>query len=570
MARQTLTDPGLRPLVERLVILFLLTGSVNRVQQELNRVLAEDPSQKWLYPNRLHTLMSDDPSRAVNSETVDTLGLALSRLDTAMDLAEARRHRELFERQVLVEPSFEQPLLIPRLDWSDPDNLRDLADYVLNRAEVEFSKTLVVASRVEHVGAIHNALLEQLQLRADHILTPDEVGFVHGSGSSTGTRPDEFLDEFTSLPRGILVTTAQLLGEGFDDSSVNAVVMTYATSSMVQLMQAAGRCLRCALGKERAYVVQAKESALAYHYEQRWLYQDISDLLHPRLIDRAYASLADLASQIDGLLSERNVDTPVRINLLEILNSLKEGDTCSVLFTGLPYDGDPEKFGTNSPWSAVIVTPTTRDLFLRVFNDFSVRLADVKQPQDFLRHYLEVNPRPGSVWTCFRDMLTAMEYARRELLGEYYVGDANRGYLPNKGTTWLTYVTFRYGPTIPQALEAFLADAVNREDIIAQYSTARDRWAACVKIDLPLGATLAFLLEQLQVDWLKQERDRLIQQLRSAPPSDGFSELASWQATLPSCALPLMMVQRFEAFLPEPSFVEHVHELQREQAAPLA
>ncbi len=795
MARRSVGHPDVRALVDKLVILFLLEGSVNGVQRSLNQVLAEDHREGWLYPNRLHALLSDDPGRAVNAQTLQTLQIALDRIAGGLDIDEARRrsaelqakvlgawheatsrttggeppsagdiaaqleiptaivrwvldeaglggapshemsprravaerpeadwsfqddayqstlqalrkdpnrkvglviptgggktriavrvllriladsnrtdtvvlwvthrkwlslqahrevqralnegtadlppdaaklltdrvhmtmlsrlperleefadrvalvvvdeahhaaapsyqaifdqkplrglfltatpnrtddlpigideiaytitYRELFERGVLVEPTFEPPLVVPGLDWNDADNLRDLADYVVGRAEDDFTKTLVVGSRIEHAEAMYEAIVEALP--ADHVLRPDDVGFVHGSGTSTGVSPEVFLDEFLALPRGILVTTAQMLGEGFDDPAVNAVVMTYATTSMLQLMQAAGRGLRFARGKRHAYIVQVKESDLAYHYEQRWLYQEISDLLHPQLIDRTYSGLSRLGEQVEQYLAERNVSETVRAAVRSDLANVKEGDTVALLLTGLPYYGEATQFSSASEWNAVLVTPATRDLFLRVFNDYSGRGADVKQPQEFLRSYVEVNPAAGSRWIRFRDMLSAMEYARREILGVEYAGDTLRSYVPNKGTTWLHYATFRYDPRIPDGLEEFLADAVNRAEVIVTYSAGDREWAGCVKIDLPLGGTLAFLLTTEQLTWLRQEREKVIDALRGAPASQAFTILAAWALALASCPLPNVLVQQFHAFLKESTLAGHLY-----------
>lgn len=806
MSRRSVGHPEVRALVDKLVILFLLDGSVNGVQRALNQTLASDRSEGWLYPNRLHALLSDDPGRAVNTQTLDTLQLAVGRLADRLDIEEARRrsaelqakvlgawhdsaarapagaqsplaliaaeleippavvrwvlhgaralgelidlgarpraavprgepdwsfqndayeaslralrkdpnrkvgliiptgggktriavrvllrmladsdrpdsvvlwvthrrwlslqarrelqrainegtadlppdatklltdrvhmtmlsrlaerleefgdrvvlvvvdeahhaaapsyqpifdrkplrglfltatpnrtdelpigieeicytitYRELFERGVLVEPVFERPLIVPGFDWSEPENLRDLADYVISRAEEEFTKTLVVTSRIDHVEAMHAAIGSALP--ADHILTADDVGFVHGGGSSAGVSPEIFLDEFTALPRGILVTTAQMLAEGFDNPAVNAVVVTYVTSSMLQLMQAAGRALRCAPGKKQAFIIQVKESDLAYHYEQRWLYQDISDLLHPQLIDRTYSDLARMNDQVERYLAERNVSEAVRLAVRGDLVQMKEGDTVQLLLTGLPYYGEASQFLTASEWNAVLVTSETRDLFLRVFNDYSGRGADVKQPQEFLRTYLDVNPRPGSRWSCFRDMLSAMEYARREIRGEEYAGDTFRGYVPNRGTTWLHYVTFRYDPRIPAGLDEFLADAVNRGEILVAYPSADHQWAACVKIELPLGGTLAFLLTPAQVSWLKQQREDVIEMLRDAPAAQGFSILAKWAFALAACPLPTVLVHRFDAFLRESTLASHLYEFGKQSADALS
>src|SRR4051812_14631304 len=80
MARHLLSDPAVRPVVQDLVRLVLREGSVSAAQRRLVENLADDRSEGWLYPNRLHSLLSDDSSRAVNSETLEVLRRALSRL----------------------------------------------------------------------------------------------------------------------------------------------------------------------------------------------------------------------------------------------------------------------------------------------------------------------------------------------------------------------------------------------------------------------------------------------------------------------------------------------------------
>ena len=62
-----------------------------------------------------------------------------------------------------------------------------------------------------------------------------------------------------------------------------------------------------------------------------------------------------------------------------------------------------------------------------------------------------------------------MEYARREILGIAYAGGGSRRYAKPIGTTWLRYATFSYAPIVPASLEAFLADAVNRTEVLLAY-----------------------------------------------------------------------------------------------------
>src|SRR5207245_5415752 len=90
-----------RALVDRLVILFLLEGSVNGVQRTLNQVLASDRTEGWLYPNRLHALLSDDPGRAVNDQTLQTMQIALDRIADDLNIEEARRRSAELQAKVL-------------------------------------------------------------------------------------------------------------------------------------------------------------------------------------------------------------------------------------------------------------------------------------------------------------------------------------------------------------------------------------------------------------------------------------------------------------------------------------
>jgi hypothetical protein len=152
---------------------------------------------------------------------------------------------------------------------------------------------------------------------------------------------------------------------------------------------------------------------LAYHYEQRWLYQDISDTLHPQLVDEVWSTKVDLSASVESLLEVRNVSAAVRNRVLDQVKEVKEGEPFSLLLTGLLFKGNDSEFQTRAEWNAVPVTTQNRDLFLHVFNDFSDRVGEIKFARDFLQEYVEVDPQPGSLWMSMRDMLSAMEYAPR-------------------------------------------------------------------------------------------------------------------------------------------------------------
>jgi len=475
-------------------------------------------------------------------------------------------YRELFDRRAIVEPVFDEPLTIDGLDWSRPDHLADLADYLLERSESDLRKILVAVSRTEHAERLYDALRDGLDRRVGHVLGGTDVAFVHGAGTSTGVSPLDFLDEFAARPRGILVGTSQLLGEGFDDPAIDAVVITYPSSSISHLMQVAGRALRFAPGKHKAHVIQVHASRLAYHFEQRWLYQDISDSLRPKLNDLSYKSAADLRATVGRLLEEYRVESAVRVRILHELESVSEGERYNLLLTGLPYYGDQVDFAKTAHWSAVLVTPGGRARFLRVFNDFADRAADVNNHRDFLANYLQPDLARGSQWKSYMDMLAAMDYARKEIDKVPYEGENSRKYVSRQGTSWLTYVTLEYRPALPTALSEFLGDVVNRDDLASRYLGEPERWHLAVKVPLPLAGTVAFLLDSSQAGWLAEQRGLLSAHLEGLGPAAAFARIRQWRAELVSSPLPLMLLDEIQHLISELRFGTSTLQLKDEQA----
>jgi superfamily II DNA or RNA helicase len=457
-------------------------------------------------------------------------------------------YRELFERGCLIEPTFEPPLDLPGLDWSEPGGLDDLADYLLDRAETDFRKALVVVALQSRAESLYRALADLLATRTDHVLTPDNVGFVHGSRTSGPANPSDFLDEFAAWPRGILVATSQLIGEGFDAPTIDAVVVTYPSTSICHLMQVAGRALRTTAGKESAHIVQVRESPLEYHYEQRWLYQDISDALRPALIDLTYMSAAQRQRQVEHMLSTHRVAMSVTDRILIELTKVGFGEKVNIVLTGLPYWQDRATFDAEATWGALLVTDAIRPQFLEVFNGISCRTDDLKESESFLQRWIRRELFPGSSWRSYVDLVHAMEYARREIVGIEYAGANSRSYSKPLGTTWLRYATFTFAPAVPAELDTFLADVVNRVAVLAAYEANPAGWELAAKIELPLTGFFAYLLCADQAQWFRDTRDGLVDALALVDPLSSRDTLEGLCRRLNSSPIPLGLVSEFRQF----------------------
>ena len=463
------------------------------------------------------------------------------------EIAFSATYRDLFDRGVVIEPNLDE-LTIPGFDWANPERVDELAAYLLDEAGDNFVKTLAVVSRVDHAETLYEKLVERRP--ADHVLAEDDIGFVHGGASSTGDGTQDFLDEFQARPRGILIATSALLGEGYDDPGVDSAVVTFPTGSMLELMQVAGRCMRYAPGKQSANVVQVRDSALAYHWEQGWLYQDISDLLRPRIESVPFGTVDQLRSIVAEIVNRHNVSPNVRDATLAALEGVEVTDRASLLLTGLPYTGRPERFNEDAHWNAVLIGPRDRDTFLRVFNAYTERHEEINDTKTFLEQFLPFEADSGSRWKRYMDMLAAMRAAAAERHGSGFADSSARPKNSKTGSTWLTYVSFEYQPELPAALDAFLADAINKNAIAADFLADPGHWSLAIKIPLPLSGTIAALFDRPGGEWLEQERNRMAAGLAAGDPRDAFSELAAWRSRLDtSSPLPQFAEDRFELLL---------------------
>lgn len=467
-------------------------------------------------------------------------------------------YRELAIRGVVMTPEFVD-FPVADFEWRD-DQVQDLASFMVEQAAARFTKTLVLAPRVERVEEFHDHLVAALSAVPGHPLDPDDVGYIHGSGNSLYLDNDDFLDLFAKKPRAIIVS-AKILLEGFDDPGVNTVVMTYPSNSLVLLMQAAGRCVRYEAAKESCYVVQARNDDLAYHFDQRWLYQEISDYLRPVIIDIDYASEEDLHTRIGEMLARHRVDAD------EILSATRRatfGRTCRILLYGLPYAGAPVDFDDTSRWEFFLETDSSSHAFRHVFNSFCDLGADLSDPSDYLtreagRLGIPKDLRKGSMWRELMNVLTACHLANSEIRDPGGTAQtSSRPYRPHGPTTWLKYVTFRFRPSVDTRLADFLEGCYNRKRVASAYQQDPSRFAAAVKMPIPYEGFEAFLLSTDEAATLDAFIDSARNVLRDAQPELRINKLAGYLAESSSVELPVRLLLRVEAFLPPAGYEAYV------------
>lgn len=474
------------------------------------------------------------------------------------EIAYTTTYRELAERGAILRPEFIE-LPVADFDWS-PEAVDDLVDYVVGHSRHQFKKVLVLAPRIERVREFYEAVVSRLSEEQAHPLTAEEVGYIVGEGNSHGIDNEDFLSRFASLPRAILVS-AQLLLEGFDDPAIDTVVLTYPSSSVIRLMQAAGRCVRYSPGKTAAYVVQAKNTDIAYHFDQRWLYQDIDDYLRPQLDDIEYGTADQLREAVESALLSHRVDERARARIAKRVADVQVGETCRLFLYGLPYYASQSNFDDAAKWSAVLESPSTSAMLRAVFNGFCALGADIPDPSDFLLRDAAVygmtrDLSPGSAWKEMMGLLTSAYLAKQEMSGDASGHAAHRPYKKTGASTWLRYVTFTYRPAVSSELSVFLADCHNAPAVEGEYLRAPEEHVGVVKTPLPLGGAEAYLLGSTGWQELQDAIQTLRGQLGNIQPSEQCSNLASFLEGASFTRLPNRLLRRVEFLLPPAAWTE--------------
>jgi superfamily II DNA or RNA helicase len=191
--------------------------------------------------------------------------------------------------------------------------------HALLQHEASLHKTIIYVGTKQHARDLY-ALLRSSTLAERYesvalILGDDRRRWV-GTREIVGETRKQFIDAQKATRRSILVNV-DVLTEGYDDPTVNAIVMARPTSSKLVYMQALGRAVRVhpKNPEKAAYVVEVTDDLpnIRYRIDNRWLYADISDLLEPDVIDVVYTSDNDRGLRINEVFARFHVEDVDRI-----------------------------------------------------------------------------------------------------------------------------------------------------------------------------------------------------------------------------------------------------------------
>ena len=390
----------------------------------------------------------------------------------------------------------------------------------------KIQKAIIYVGTKEHARALYQ-LLKSTTL-ADRY---DSIGIILGDerrryASATlseiaGEPRDEFISAQKSSIRSILVNV-DVLTEGYDDPSVNTIVMARPTNSKLVYMQALGRAVRIDPNNnaKEAYVVEVVDNLpnIKYRIDNRWLYSDISDQLEPDVIDVFYPHSEALPEKITEIFDTFRIRPEYRI-----IPPYSSRDRITMLLFKV-YAGN-DKYN-HIP---VLITNETRQAATGFFDFIATRMRqfDGLNAETIWRPVLTLATRFPALENpnTRKNVLEAMENAWALVAKEAGVDAA-----VDAGRPWITFVSFRLQmseESLGTDLLQFTEDMLNKETIRATLRTGSiGNDFVLVKFPLPLRGTSGVFLPSPEFAILEEAIDKLS---ASALERDGATQ---WQAAV--------------------------------------
>ena len=208
------------------------------------------------------------------------------------DIVYSITYRELQQRNVILIPEFENihtNIFVYAKSIKIQKNQEELEKFDTKERNIKITKEIFkrrekLKKILIFTGTINHArrLYEELDKENKILNCPyQHIGYIYGGDNNEkNIKNNDYLEEHKRYKKSILVN-CKLLNEGYDDPSINAIVMATPTSSILYYLQCVGRVVRNPYPKkyEKSYVLEVVDKLpnINYRIDNRWLYADISD-----------------------------------------------------------------------------------------------------------------------------------------------------------------------------------------------------------------------------------------------------------------------------------------------------
>ena len=368
----------------------------------------------------------------------------------------------------------------------------DIVKNALLEGVDDYKKIIIYVGSKAHAKDLCQHLKE-----SELIESYDSISYVLG-GDGNNSRSQSrkgFFEQEKQYERSIVVNV-QVMTEGYDDPTVNTVVMAAPTKSKLTYMQCMGRAIRRNPKDpdKKAFVVELVDELpnIKYRIDNRWIYSEISDVLEPQVIDREYWDAESFKQCLENLYDEYAVCATRRE-----YPEFDPKERYQILFF------KQYKRSEGISHIPLILTRENRREIQNWFNFLSVRFA--------LKKFKEVNREQvmGSVrkwWGAYladqETRLAAHAAMENSLTEEDFILEH---------APWISFACLRkVVRENNNDLDEFLEDVLNRDEIKENLTTLDHNPYGLIKFPLPLGGSLVRIADREQIG----EVENLISQIK--------------------------------------------------------
>lgn len=497
---------------------------------KMEDALREDPSIRMLVIDEAHHAAAASYLPAFAFQNLGILGLTATPSRHDGKALEFERESfsigfpDLVDRGIVLRPEV-RSIQGGRyeLSWDDGDEgLETLNNSQRNEKIIrglldhhqDYRKVVIFVGTKTHVTDLYDAIRKSKL--ADLY---DSIAWITGEGNSRSLSRDKFIEEEKAKTSSILINI-DVLSEGYDDPTLNTVVMARPTKSKLVYMQSMGRAIRHNPNDpaKKAYIVEVVDELpnIRYRIDNRWLYADISDSLEPAVRDEVYSSgtqfvqnlvsLYDAYSVPDALRVVPDYDEQARYSMLLFKRYVSPG-----VYRHLP----------------ILIDRGNRLAVTNMFNFLSERMAGWVARAANADAVFAMLGRDCPVTdkadrrTIYQAMNNAVPPEKR---GD--VGAESLAPYVLEGQPWITFVSLRHRPRGDEAFDSLIADMVNRDEVLAAIRSAEGAPEThLIRLPLPLCHSIGKFLRQEDFKTLDSIIARLREIANRPEPADHYFEV---------------------------------------------
>jgi superfamily II DNA or RNA helicase len=389
---------------------------------------------------------------------------------------------ELVKRKVIIKPQFRQIKTNIKIDITDlvptesnlnKFNIKErnilIAESIFKTRE-KYKKVLVFVGSNKHVEDLFEVLNKTSKLYPQYY---DHIGFIHSNKNEMNIDNNKYLEKHKKFNSSILVN-CKLLTEGYDDPSINTIIMATPTKSILHYMQCIGRVVRNPEEAQMSevYVLEFNDDLpnINYRIDNSWLFADISDYLEPKIIIKDVCNKKECEVELKKIFKEHNIDACYLKNITDFNEMLGQS---VLLFSS------NKTVNENSKWEPLILCGEDRKKYIAVFNFISNNINRYRSLPNTdwpLLNKLKLDEADFffSKRTYRVDFMKSLSLAFEEIKSKQRI---NR----------LKYYIFNKVESNSEAFLEFISDCKNKKELLAGYPNRSAEIKYLVKLPLLLG-----------------------------------------------------------------------------------